>query len=98
VHVAVAVRDGLLRGWIRDDGSGGADPAHGSGVLGFEDRGEGIGGGGSPREPPRGGGGAGGARPPRAAPAAGGPLRPPRPAGGPRGAAAAAGRSLRRLP
>ncbi|HEY1664160.1 MAG TPA: ATP-binding protein [Trebonia sp.] len=38
VHVAVAVRDGVLVLSIRDDGRGGADPRHGSGLIGLTDR------------------------------------------------------------
>jgi signal transduction histidine kinase len=38
VHVAVEVRDGVLRLSVRDDGRGGADPARGSGLIGLTDR------------------------------------------------------------
>jgi signal transduction histidine kinase len=38
VHVAVAARDGVLVLSIRDDGRGGADPRHGSGLIGLTDR------------------------------------------------------------
>jgi two-component sensor histidine kinase len=38
VHVAVVVRDEVLRLSIRDDGRGGADPARGSGLIGLTDR------------------------------------------------------------
>jgi signal transduction histidine kinase len=44
VQVRVDVRDGMLRVAVRDDGLGGADPAHGSGLLGLKDRVEAIGG------------------------------------------------------
>jgi signal transduction histidine kinase len=44
VHVAVEVRDQLLRISVRDDGEGGADPARGSGLLGLKDRAEAMGG------------------------------------------------------
>jgi signal transduction histidine kinase len=38
VHVELEVRDATLRLAIRDDGIGGADPAHGSGLVGLSDR------------------------------------------------------------
>jgi PAS domain S-box-containing protein len=38
VHVAVGTRDGVLELSIRDDGSGGADPTRGSGLIGLSDR------------------------------------------------------------
>jgi signal transduction histidine kinase len=38
VQVAVAARDGVLVLSIRDDGRGGADPRHGSGLIGLTDR------------------------------------------------------------
>jgi PAS domain S-box-containing protein len=38
VHVAVEARDGVLEVSIRDDGSGGADPTRGSGLIGLTDR------------------------------------------------------------
>jgi signal transduction histidine kinase len=44
VHVAVEVRDRVLHVAVHDDGLGGADPAHGSGLLGLKDRAEAIGG------------------------------------------------------
>jgi signal transduction histidine kinase len=44
VHVDVETREGALRVSVRDDGSGGADPAHGSGLVGLKDRAEAIGG------------------------------------------------------
>jgi signal transduction histidine kinase len=44
VHVAVDARDGLLELSIRDDGSGGADPARGSGLIGLTDRVDALGG------------------------------------------------------
>lgn len=43
-HVDLEVRDGTLHVAIRDDGVGGADPAHGSGILGLTDRVEALGG------------------------------------------------------
>jgi signal transduction histidine kinase len=44
VHVAVEVCHGVLRLSIRDDGSGGADPARGSGLIGLTDRVDALGG------------------------------------------------------
>jgi signal transduction histidine kinase len=44
VAVAVTVGDGLVRVEIADDGVGGADPAHGSGLRGLADRVETLGG------------------------------------------------------
>jgi signal transduction histidine kinase len=44
VHVAVRARDHLLSISVRDDGLGGADPTHGSGLIGLKDRAEAIGG------------------------------------------------------
>ena len=44
VHVAVEVRDGCLKVAIRDDGSGGADPTRGSGLIGLTDRLDALGG------------------------------------------------------
>jgi signal transduction histidine kinase len=38
VHVELAVRDTTVRLAIRDDGIGGADPGHGSGLVGLSDR------------------------------------------------------------
>ena len=38
VHVEAAVRDGRLHVSIHDDGIGGADPTHGSGLIGLTDR------------------------------------------------------------
>jgi signal transduction histidine kinase len=38
VHVELTVRDTTLRLVICDDGIGGADPGHGSGLLGLSDR------------------------------------------------------------
>jgi signal transduction histidine kinase len=52
VHVAVEARDGRLRVSVRDEGPGGADPAHGSGLLGLRDRVEASGGTMSLRSPP----------------------------------------------
>jgi signal transduction histidine kinase/PAS domain-containing protein len=43
-HVAVEARDGVLELSIRDDGSGGADPARGSGLIGLTDRVHALGG------------------------------------------------------
>jgi signal transduction histidine kinase len=44
VHVAVEVSDGVLELSIRDDGSGGADPERGSGLIGLADRVDALGG------------------------------------------------------
>jgi PAS domain S-box-containing protein len=44
VHVAVEARDGVLELSIRDDGSGGADPRRGSGLIGLTDRVHALGG------------------------------------------------------
>ena len=44
VRVSVEQREGLLRVEIRDDGTGGADPAGGSGLIGLTDRVEALGG------------------------------------------------------
>ena len=44
VTVAVTASDGRLRVEIADDGVGGADPAHGSGLRGLADRVETLGG------------------------------------------------------
>ena len=44
VAVAVTVGDGRVRVEIADDGVGGADPAHGSGLRGLADRVETLGG------------------------------------------------------
>jgi signal transduction histidine kinase len=44
VEVDVEVQATTLRVAVRDDGVGGADPAHGSGLLGLKDRAEAIGG------------------------------------------------------
>jgi signal transduction histidine kinase len=43
-EVEIGVRDGTLHVSIRDDGVGGADPSHGSGLLGLIDRVEALGG------------------------------------------------------
>jgi signal transduction histidine kinase len=43
-EVDLAVHDGTLEVWVRDDGVGGADPAHGSGIVGLTDRIEALGG------------------------------------------------------
>ncbi|MGH3376260.1 MAG: DUF4118 domain-containing protein [Actinoallomurus sp.] len=44
VHVDLIVKDANIRLWIRDDGKGGADPHHGSGLLNITDRVEALGG------------------------------------------------------
>jgi PAS domain S-box-containing protein len=44
VHVAVEARDSVLELSIRDDGSGGADPTRGSGLIGLADRVDALGG------------------------------------------------------
>jgi signal transduction histidine kinase len=44
VYVAVEERDGVLELAIRDDGSGGADPSRGSGLIGLTDRVDALGG------------------------------------------------------
>jgi signal transduction histidine kinase len=44
VHIDLAVQDTTVRLAIRDDGIGGADPAHGSGLVGLSDRIETLGG------------------------------------------------------
>ncbi len=44
VHVDVDATGGLMRLTISDDGVGGADPAHGSGLIGLGDRVEALGG------------------------------------------------------
>jgi signal transduction histidine kinase len=44
VHVGVEVRDNALELSIRDDGSGGADPTRGSGLIGLTDRVDALGG------------------------------------------------------
>jgi signal transduction histidine kinase len=44
VHVAAEVRHGVLELSVRDDGSGGADPARGSGLVGLTDRVDALGG------------------------------------------------------
>jgi signal transduction histidine kinase len=43
-NVRAAVRHGALELEIRDDGAGGADPRHGTGLTGLADRLESIGG------------------------------------------------------
>jgi signal transduction histidine kinase len=42
--IQVAVSDGVLRARVRDDGQGGADFSHGSGLVGLKDRAETLGG------------------------------------------------------
>jgi signal transduction histidine kinase len=44
VHVAVEAHDSVLELSIRDDGSGGADPTRGSGLIGLSDRVDALGG------------------------------------------------------
>jgi len=44
IDVSLAPRDGMLLLSIRDDGVGGADPVHGSGLVGLTDRVEALGG------------------------------------------------------
>jgi signal transduction histidine kinase len=44
VHVAVGAGDHMLNITVRDDGLGGADPSHGSGLIGLRDRAEALGG------------------------------------------------------
>jgi signal transduction histidine kinase len=44
VQVQVDAEDGLVRVSVRDDGVGGADPDHGSGLVGLKDRVEATGG------------------------------------------------------
>jgi signal transduction histidine kinase len=44
VHVELEVRDATVRLAIRDNGIGGADPGHGSGLIGLSDRVEALGG------------------------------------------------------
>jgi signal transduction histidine kinase len=44
VHVSIETRDGKLTVVVEDDGVGGADPNHGSGLIGLKDRAEAIGG------------------------------------------------------
>ena len=44
VAVDVEVHDRTLRVAVRDDGTGGAEPARGSGLLGLKDRAEALGG------------------------------------------------------
>lgn len=55
VSIGAAVRDDALRLTIRDDGIGGADPAHGSGLVGLTDRVEALGGTLDITSPPGGG-------------------------------------------
>jgi signal transduction histidine kinase len=43
-HVEVSARNGTLHMSVRDDGVGGAAPAHGSGLIGLQDRVEALGG------------------------------------------------------
>ena len=55
VRVTVEPIDGDVRLSIDDDGVGGADPAHGSGLVGLRDRVEAIGGRLTVQSPPGGG-------------------------------------------
>ncbi|HEY3502707.1 MAG TPA: CHASE3 domain-containing protein [Actinocatenispora sp.] len=55
VWIHASVRDGALRLTIRDDGSGGADPVRGSGLVGLTDRVEALGGTLVVTSPPAGG-------------------------------------------
>jgi signal transduction histidine kinase len=52
VRVEVEADDGTMRLRIRDDGTGGADPARGSGLVGLKDRVEALGGTIAMRSPP----------------------------------------------
>jgi signal transduction histidine kinase len=52
VDVRVETGDDMLRAWVRDDGRGGADPTHGSGLVGLTDRVEALGGRLAVRSPP----------------------------------------------
>jgi signal transduction histidine kinase len=52
VHVAVEARHQILLVSVRDEGPGGADPAHGSGLVGLKDRVEANGGTMSLQSPP----------------------------------------------
>jgi signal transduction histidine kinase len=54
-HVAVEEHDGQLRLCIRDDGVGGADSSHGSGLIGLHDRVQALGGSIEVHSPPGGG-------------------------------------------
>jgi signal transduction histidine kinase len=42
--IPLGAREGALQLWIRDDGTGGADPDGGSGLVGLKDRVEALGG------------------------------------------------------
>ena len=44
VQVETETAEGVLQLWIRDDGTGGADPDRGSGLVGLKDRVEALGG------------------------------------------------------
>jgi signal transduction histidine kinase len=44
VHVSAETTDQVLHLHVRDDGTGGADPVHGSGLIGLKDRVEALGG------------------------------------------------------
>jgi signal transduction histidine kinase len=52
VRVDVVATDGVLRVGVSDDGTGGADPARGSGLVGLKDRVEALGGAISVQSPP----------------------------------------------
>lgn len=55
VQVDIRVTDQVLRLLVRDDGAGGADPSHGSGLIGLSDRVEAVGGSIEITSPPGGG-------------------------------------------
>jgi signal transduction histidine kinase len=55
VEIEVAASDGVLHMRVRDDGQGGADFVHGSGLVGLRDRTEALGGRLQLRSPPGGG-------------------------------------------
>jgi len=44
IQVETEAAEGALQVWIRDDGTGGADPVRGSGLVGLKDRVEALGG------------------------------------------------------
>ncbi len=55
IRVEAEAADGAVRLAVRDDGTGGADPDHGSGLVGLRDRVEAIGGRLEVTSPPGGG-------------------------------------------
>jgi signal transduction histidine kinase len=55
VRIEASVVDGALRLTVSDNGTGGADPAHGSGLIGLSDRVEALGGRIQVSSPPGGG-------------------------------------------